>query len=275
LALASLSANTVLDLTLGTQATSVVAGDLVAIVFGWSSTQGSILFGSSYSSPFSTTYETRYTSSWSSRVAARMAVGFKYDDGSYASQSQLISTTVTYAYNNGTGTANEYGNLFLPLFKCQVIGCWYAGVFASSTSHVVASLYNGTTNMTYGLQVANQAQSSNLYAVNTLYFPTPQTLTPGSSYYLAFTSESTNNVTFQSPQVAISGQLATWPGGLNVYLAKRLGGVIWSGGAPTYGGAAWTTVNTQIMPMGLILNQLDDGAGGTGLVNLIDGGLLV
>lgn len=272
----SLAANTVQAITLGTQATAAVAGDTVAIVLEWAGTQGDIRLAGTYG-PFDHRGSiVRYASSaWAAVTGISPAVGFVYGSTVYPAIGGTIqASSATYAYHNNTSGADEYGNKITVPFKCGVTGLWsdYALSTLGTDSLIVAALQN-SSRTTLATSVCKYYELSNrTYPGSQRHmFTSPVTLSAGDTVYATFGSQSTSvthtryAATFDS-----SAYRQACCQGANALMVKRLDAISWSGGTPTVGNGTFTEVDTEVLPCGLIIDQLDDGAsaGGGGAILL-------
>lgn len=266
IASASLAANQVLDVTLGTQATAAVVGDSVAIVLDWPGTAGNVkaLMPASGSTP-TVNYSVfaRYTASaWSKTFSTAMVAGFKYSDGSYAACAPLFSALAALSYNGDAAGADEYGIVLPIAAKCRAIGATAYFQTGTPPANLLMTLYSGTTPVA-SCKLDGSWLYTSVAGFRQFLFSTPVELAPG-TYRLALTCEgSAASIPLSISTVTSNAQLATWPGGAGSYLTKRVDGVTWSSGTPSYGAAAWTDVDTQHVPLALIVDQLDDGGGYT------------
>jgi hypothetical protein len=251
----ALATGAVEEIALGTQCTSAVAGDWVAVVFEWVGTQGDIrlaVYTALRAFPLGG-FEGRYAGSWARSPGVVPTMAFKYDDNSYASPSILQSTVASRAYHANTAGADEYGLKIVLPFKARCVGVAACHIAATAASLISGNLYSGTTLLASGTCDHDAiGGASTTYGPNAYLFATPQTLAAG-TYYASLTTDSTSvNITMQCPTVGANAHFGAWPGGAGCYQVKRLDG------------GSWSEVNTEYTPISLILDQLDDGAGGGG-----------
>jgi hypothetical protein len=247
----TLSANAPLEIALGTSATATV-GETVAVVLEWVSTAGNTRIAVANAGTYGGVgYYRRWSgASWTaSNVQASMCV--KYNDGSYAGPSFCTNAT-TLTYHANTAGADEYGNLLTVPFKCRVVGLWWISPSSGTTSNdMKVVLYTGTTELASS-SADPQVSYRGASMVQTAYFSTAQTLSPGTYYATVQPQSTANNYTFNEIDVGSNALLGTWPGGTGCYQCKRVDA------------GSWSTVTNKIMPIGLIIDQLDDAAGGAG-----------
>lgn len=266
----SLAANTVQTITLGTQASSAVAGDVVAVVLEWAGTQGDIRLASAPGNIDHKGSVLRYASSaWSAATSSFPAVGFVYGATVYpAIGGTLQKSSSAYGYHNNTSGADEYGNKITVPFKCRVIGLWsdYAVTTLGTDSLIVAALQDSSrttlaTSVSKYYELANRAY----FGLQRHMFASQVTLSAGDTVYATFGSQSTSvthtrySATFDS-----SAYRQSCCQGADALMVKRLDAISWSGDTPTVSSGAFTEVDTEVLPCGLIIDQLDDGASAGG-----------
>src|SRR3990167_6549970 len=232
--------NTYFNVTLGTQATSVVKGDIVALVIEYNSyVAGDMVitgFGATNSIFVGFPYGDLYTTLWVKQNNVPFAT-IEYTGGIYYPTLGVLPVAsagaANVAYNVDTATFDEYGiRINIPV-PARAVGIWVIlAVVAGADFEVI--LYEGTTalkTITYDGD----------YAVNTvarpffLFFPTTQDLTANTDYYIAIRPTTVNSVTFYfftAPSVAAAAQ---FHGGAGAYRVKRLDQ------------GAWTTSETTII----------------------------
>lgn len=184
------------------------------------------------------------------------------------------SLTLT-AFNNAS-SPNARALRFIPRFKCRVVGArLFIGNLAASSSFTV-SLFNssGTTDATALAQKTIDGDfpsSATMDGYVNVFFDevdADNVLTVGDTYYIELRPDTANNITLFECTTAGSGQPAgsikAFPQeSEDLYLATR----VWDNGAPNTAGA-WSTTTTTYPIIGLLIDQLDDGAGGGGGMRL-------
>ena len=201
---------------------------------------------------------TKNTTSSTTRVPALV---FESNDGTpvygmFFGTVWIESSDNTLAYNSAD-TYDEYGNEFTVPFKCQAIGAWvHASCNNASTSQALLKLYaGGTQQMSH--DVSTLLMQTNTRRPGYVPFDTAYTFEPGTTYLLSIRSNSTGDVQsgIADAGTTVNGSglhCAAMPGGTALRLAYRLNG------------GSWSFSQSQWMPFGIVIDQLDDGAGGTG-----------
>jgi hypothetical protein len=229
---------------------TMTLGDQVAFVVEWDGTQGDL--GISVYGQGRTIDSTlsRYTSSWQTKARARLSFSLKYSDGSYWAPYPFIHTTTARTFNASTAVADEYALKVTMPFTCRAVGLWSLPHFTSGTNAYDFVLYEGTTvratRANYDSDVMNNGELFHAF------FSTPYTLNAGTTYYLAAKPNTTTNIQFYTPTLGSAAHLETFPAGVAAYADRRLDGGNWL-----------NDIQTEYMPIGLIIDQLDDGRGPT------------
>lgn len=187
----------------------------------------------------------------------------EFDDGTYGIFSggcwvpavETSTTGITSASN-----PDEYGLRFTVPFKCTLWGVefpvWGTATQGSGTMGTINLLSGAAATPSlvtsencdgYDFTVANQCRRL------VKKFATPQTLSPGTTYYVTFRATSTMGFGVTSITYPAASQLAWLPFGTGGYRVTRDGGT-----------GAFTELTTTMMPVTLLISQLDDGAGGGG-----------
>lgn len=256
------AANTIHEVALGTPAT-LTAGDVVAVVVEWDATQGDVdLAAYNSSAGRDRGYAARYAgTSWSPDYRDLWHL-LKFDDGAYASSAPMQDSTAVRNVNSGT---SEYG-LVLPIpFRCRAVGLY--GFFAASAAlagSVVGRVYSGTTELASGTIDADAIFPAQGSGCSSWRLASPVTLDAG-TYHLGLTSTlSGGSLTLYCPTVGANAHLDAFPAGRDCHQATRSGG-------------AWTDVATEYTPIGLVIDQIDDGtgAGGGGIVGGVFGSPII
>ena len=256
---ADIDDNTYFNVTLGTQATSVVKGDIVALVIEYNSyvagnmgittitsTGGSALAGFPYGD--------LYLVSWT-KQSTLLAVTIEYSGGVYYPILGILplgSAGVSFVNANvNTATFDEYGiRINIPI-PARAVGIW-AALYGNTNADFEAILYEGTTALKTIAHDGDYTASVGTVTPFFLFFSTAQDLTANTNYYIAIRPTTTTNLSFYfftAPSVAAAAQ---FHGGAGAYRVKRLNQ------------GAWTEETTIIAHMGIILDAFSDGVGGGG-----------
>ena len=245
--------NTYFNVTLGTQATSVVKGDIVALVIEYNSYVAGSMVLTGLAATVGFPYGDLYTASWAKQNTLLFAT-IEYTGGVYYPTLGILPASEgagSIAYNLNTATFDEYGiRINIPV-PARAVGIWVALALAVGADFE-AILYEGTTalkTVTYDGDMAVTAGGRLLF----LFFPTTQDLTANTDYYIAIRPTTTNNVTFYSFTASSVAAAAQFHGGAGAYRVKRLNQ------------GAWNVSETTIIgQMGIILDAFSDGVGGGG-----------
>jgi len=248
--------NTYFNVTLGTQATSVVKGDIVALVIEYNSYVAGNMVITGLSSTNTTLvglpYGDLYTTVWAKQTVLFATV--EYTGGVYYPTLGIFPVgsggVTSVAYNVDTVTFDEYGiHINIPV-PARAVGIWVILVLTAGADFE-AILYQGTTalkTVTYDGDYAINAVGRPFF----LFFPTTQDLTANTDYYIAIRPTTANSVTFYAINVPSVAAAAQFHGGAGAYRVKRLDQ------------GAWTLETTIIGQMGIILDAFSDGVGGSG-----------
>ena len=162
---------------------------------------------------------------------------------------------------------DEYALRFVPPFKCRVIGArLMIGNIATAGSFIV-SLWDSTGDTDAEALAQTVTIDSDFPSANTVdglcefMFDTQVTLTAGSTYYLGLRAESTTLITLFTAPTGGTGAPANAikcfaSMSTNEYLATRT----WTAGTA----GAWSDTTGTYPFIQLLIDQLDDGAGGSG-----------
>lgn len=166
-----------------------------------------------------------------------------------------LSTITATTLNTGT-TPDVAGARWIPRFKCRVTGVWMD--LASTAGSYVVKFYDtdGVTVLATATAATNLRPAALAGAV---FFPFSAAVTPvvGSTYFIGLEPDTTTNVSmydYTAPSAAI---MAATPLGADFCYASA---------KDPAGTGDWTAVATRKPFMGLQIDQLDDGAGGGGLL---------
>lgn len=257
---ASVASNTYYEPTFAS-AVPVTAENLVAVVIRYTSTAGNLNIRTNnqqFNGMMFPYGDANLAGSYAKDASKGISIILKYDDGLYYEVGVLppISNngTINVSYNVDTVTFDEYGIKFQVPFPCRVSGVWLGGSYISAGGLADIVLYasDGSTTLESisldGDILAGTSTGGYIYTK----FATPQTLVKNTYYRLTLKPTNTTNSVLMEFTFNSSAILDAISGGSNVHETKRL----------NLGG--WTDT-TNIRPwMGLIIDQLDNGAGGAG-----------
>ena len=175
----------------------------------------------------------------------------------------LPAVSITLTTFNNTSSAKRGARFQVP-FKCRAVGLRIYNSTATGNFQIAiltdAGSDVGSTTTTITQTTLNNAAS---YMADT-YFGTPAVLSPATWYRAVIIPTSATNVDFAYYTINTNNFLAACPGGANFYRTE-------------YSGSSWANTDTTVPFIDLLLDQLDDGAGGAGglLINPgMSGGLV-
>lgn len=252
--LASVSANTTYEITLGTAA-SATRGDTVAAVLKYSGTAGTINVASYFNSQVSQGFPyaaNNLTGSYTHQNNAKPLLTVGYDDGTYEAMGVIpANATGNPTFNSGS-TPDEIGNRITLPFSCRAAGAWmYADI--DNVASVVLYDTDGTTALETVAIVPNE-RSGTTTCYYFIPFSSSRTLTINSTYRIVLKPTSTSNVGYSRMTVLSAAQMGMLPLGTNCYETSRTDA------------GSWTDDNTSRISIGLLIDQLSDNAGAGGLL---------
>lgn len=248
------AANTYSEVTLGTPATAT-AGDVCAWVVEFDSTAGDMFVSVASGANIVQAYPTLKKfngSSWSSSTASLVMGHIYYSDGGgyYGHTSALYPATgavSTGSYNVNTAGSDEYAIKLTVPFRCRVAGIWSA--FSSSAGgDFEAILYSGTTALKTAAMDADAPQAASGNPRRYL-FASGQTVDAGDTVRAAIRPTTTTSNTWRSLALHAAGAETAFGLPSGSHLSTRLDQGAWSDSA-----------TTTLPAIGLIVDQLDDGA---------------
>lgn len=231
--------------SLATPATAVM-GDLVAVVIEFSGAAGNLvvssLVGISSNQAFTPTGRL-YTTSWAASGILPI-VGIQYADGSYdiPPATYPVSAIAQVGYNTGTIPDEVALGIKLP-FPCRAKGAWILRS-SSGACNFTMKLYGPGNQVTASVDVDSDVFGTSRGGM--ILFPAPVVIPANTEHRLAAlpttsTSLYVSSLTF--PTAALAKQFAN-----EFYLSTRTAA------------GAWTNTKTNLPQIGLIIDQIDDGA---------------
>lgn len=196
-----------------------------------------------------------YTTSWAKDFTGVPSFYLEYDDGSVAMIEgvyPISSTTVGLALNTGTDP-DEAGLYISSLpFPARCIGIW-AALTLGGNSQVNLSLLNSADSV-LGQFAANFDEDEGTQSgAGGIVCPFDAvTLSQGATYRVIFTPADATSSTLFYADVDAAAHLGMYSGGADCHWTQRTDA------------GAWSQTTTRRPMMGLILDQLDDGASGVG-----------
>src|SRR3990167_1252024 len=246
---ASPAANTFYEVTLGTQASATVDND-VAIVVQFDGTIGNLNIVSIDIWDGTYPYVGRFVGGAWAKTTTTPVMSIEYDDGTH--EFCGLYPWATYAnttYNNGS-TPDERALRFSLPYKCRVWGAEANITTASGDADFV--LYEGTTSLTSVTIDKDVVGTMSASRCVTKKFPSPQIITINTEYFLSVKPTSANSINLMEITTPSAAAMDEMELGQNCHFGSRTDAGAW-------------TLDTSRRPMiSLLVDQLDDGAGGSG-----------
>lgn len=196
-------------------------------------------------------YVDHYTASWSRFSATFGGFELLYDDDSVAYTPGLIPTRQGTITLDAAGAIRETGNYFQVPFACKVAGMWwYADQDASCDLIIYDS--DGTTELA-STAIGSTMRRTNAARVGERYFSSEVTLA-ASTWYRAVLQATSGSQTMMTNVFSANAAMGMVPGGINWYRTDR------------DSGGTWSQTDSQRIACGLLISQIHDGAGGSGLL---------
>jgi len=201
-----------------------------------------------------------FTASWAKSAASVPVLYVEYDDGSTV---PIRGCWPALAFNTTaittTTTPDEIGRRMYFPFPARCIGLWAYVNDLNNGAAFDLVLYEGTTAQRT-VSFDEDEGTENISGGIAVYFD-PFTIAANTEYFAVVKPTLAVGVTIGELEVNAAKHLDAWPGGQACYKVSRVDA------------GAWTTATTKAPWIGLILDQLDDGAGGGGLRLVGHGGL--
>ncbi len=217
------------EVTLGTQATAAVKGDVVAMVVGFTSDVGNLKTMNSYVSFPDFPYVDSYigTPAWSKQNYAPI-VAVKYSDGTYVPISGVFPqpTNASTAFNSGS-TPDERGNKFQVPFGCRVVGYWVHLGAAIPADALSVVLYDSDGATPLFTSTPDPEQEYGGAYCFTYMIATPVTLL-ASTWYRLTVLPGASNVTIYDWTWPSAAMLGALPMGSNCIQTQRTNAGAWT-----------------------------------------------
>lgn len=247
------AADTYFEVTLGTPCTAV-QGDICALVVEFDSSAGDMLVSAGNQTWLegALPYPSKYNgSAWTKQTSGTMILGHVYysDSGGQYYDVGLAPFTgvqATATYNTGS-TPDERGLRITLPFKCRISGIWECFTYGTSADFDCV-LYSDTTSLkSVSVDAAHASATSTAYIKRHL-FASGYTCAAGEQVIAAIKPTTANNVTARQYTLAVAGseQGLGLPQGSCLVTRTDAG--------------AWSASTTTLPAIGLIIDQLDDGA---------------
>lgn len=250
--------------TLG-ESVAVTQGQWIALVFSWTSyVAGSINIYYNYSSLITFNYNTYYITditatpgTWSKALTnACTAACFEYDDASYYFNfiPACLPGIGGHTISSST-TPDEVGNYFQVPAKMRACGLWVFGDFDYDTP---LSLLDASNNVLANCSMDPDCRHNNSYNFHYVFFdsdPAAQVTLNKDTWYRMIITPGASSVYARYADVPSAAAMGGLEGGTLMYATTRTDG------------GAWSDSTTRRYSMGLLIDQMDDGAGsGGGLI---------
>lgn len=184
----------------------------------------------------------------------------EYNDGSFATPflTLPIQTASTVTANTGTNP-DEIATIFTPTFKMRAAGASFKAATAAGADYRVQIYEDGNNTPIASLPRDGDHTTNTASRDHFDFFTTPVELDAGTTYRLALLPTTANSVTVPYFEVSSSylGLLDCLPGGQAMHYSARNRTSTTDPDA-----AAWSQTTNRRLGLGLVLDQLDDGAGG-------------
>lgn len=243
----SMTANAFIEATL-TAGAPVTKGDILAVVIAPSGTPNMTFSRLAVPTGFGQPYSASYAGSWTKSINA-FPGAIRYSDGSYPHTPGVwpVSALSTVGITS-TGTPDEIGNLINLPFKCRASGLLIDTNSGGAGSTIVARIYDAADAVLASKTLTMTQLSGAGIVMATL--DAAVTLEAATDYRIAVEATTTTNRTFKYVDAPNSSVAEALPlGNKLTYTARTNAG-------------AWSQTANRRLGIGLIVDQLDDGAGG-------------
>lgn len=201
--------------------------------------------------------------------APPLICALEYDDGSFSIPPLTLPVSSTSGITLSTSSnPDEIATYFTPTVPMRVIGWWATMTLASGANCRIQIYTSGNDTPVASDTVDSDLTTSAGSRFYFSFFPATVTLSAGTTYRIAVLPTTTNNVTVQYFDVSSSylGLLDCLPGGQAMHYSSRNRSSTTDPDA-----AAWSQTTNRRLGLGLIVDQFDDGAGGSSSTRLIGG----
>jgi hypothetical protein len=261
------AATTYFEVTLGTSATATL-GDVAAIVTEFDSTAGD-MYGSSASgggeAPSGAGWAKYNGTTWSRTVGGGFAFAHLYYSDGVVVDAETCPFTGTQTEDSGfnlNSTPDEYAIKLTMPFACRIVGIWSNYRTPNAAADYEIRIYSGTTALTTTAIDAEYAGGTT--GVRRLLFASPVTVAAGATIRAAIRPTTSTTAIFRYHTLSAAG----YGTGVGLQSGDCLSTRTDLG--------SWSDTTTQIPHMGVVIDQLDDGVGGGGLLySPVGGGFLL
>lgn len=178
----------------------------------------------------------------------------EFTDGTFGSigiGAPLNAVGTSATLNTGT-TPDEIALKVQPSVSMSVFGICSDNIYSTATGDFDWVLYDGTTPMVTVSNDVNQTFLTSSTSTMCSYFPTPQTLSSGGTYYAAIKPTTANNVQIRYNGVADAAYWAAYGGGAGTGYSTRTDA------------GSWSDTTTRRPTIWLLVGGVVDGSGVTG-----------
>lgn len=196
-------------------------------------------------------YNVHYTASWSKTTFSLPVIALEYSDGTLAIAPGVYpwSAINTHSYGNGS-TPDEVALKFSLAAPVRVTGVWAIADLDGDADFVLYDS-DGSTVLA-STSTDKDIRSGTSTKSGEWLFAASQQLSANTSYRLSLKPTSATTLTTYSFDVASAAILDQLAGGRNFHHSTRVDA------------GSWTDTTTRRPFMGLIIDGIDDGAGGAG-----------
>lgn len=230
------ASNTWYCTTLGTDATVVNVGDVIAatIKIGTFNASDSVVISgvnSSSASSINFPYVDAFTASWTKSTTSLTTVALEYDDGSYEyiPDTMPISAITNQAFASNTAGTDEYALSFQIPFQSR-LKCIKFPLATAGDFEII--LYTGTT-ATRTISVDKDTNSGVTHRINTWCFASPPTILKDTTYRVGIRPTTTTSITLPIVTVSSSSTMGQMSGGTTFVLGTRLDQGAWDADTTT------------------------------------------
>lgn len=239
-------------LTTLTTGVAVTKGDIFAVVIANGSVPGNINISGFRLDTNDVVYGDLFAGagpSWTKQANA-MVTAFEYDDGTYAHAQGVAPVKLLNNMSIDTGTTpDEIGIIFQVPFASRAAGFW---IIADLDGDADIVLYDSDgTSVLQSFSLDKDLQFSGAVRPLAGVFSGGSVLTKDTNYRLVAKPTSLTNIVLREIEVDIAAQMDAMPAGQNFHRTERTDA------------GSWTQTTMKIPLMGILLDQLDDGVGGS------------
>jgi hypothetical protein len=249
------AANTYSEVALGTSATATM-GDVVGIVVEFDSTAGDFFLSPAGGATYGTAgafFAKHNGTSWSrGSFSAYPCLHVRYSDGFIADVEAVPATGITgevTTFNTGS-TPDEYANRFTLPFACRIAGIWHNMRTPNASGDYECILYSGTTALRTAAVDAEYTGGTT--GGREIPFASGYVAAAGETVRAAVRAATATNLTYRRTSL-FAADYAT-------AIGLRAGDC--ESSRSDLG--SWSDTGANLGHIGLIIDQLDDGAGGGG-----------